>query len=1010
MARSAGGQGGEELEEGKARQWGRAVAALVLILLANSAYLVVVRRLPGPPRTELAAGAFLANVFLHLVVGLLVVIPARLLLRAYLGGPKRELPERVSGGIALISLTVALGSGIYLFIVGNTRTQAPFMAAHSWGAGLAVLSSAVYLALRARRADAAQFDHLAWRIARPVAPVALLAPMVVLGVLTAISAPANTVRNPPVPPMAPEYEGGGPTGSMFWPSSAQSVGNRFFPPEYFIDSKTCGEAGCHPGIYKQWNESAHHFSSFNNQWYRKSVEYMQEVVGTRSSKWCGGCHDMGILLTEKPGTGKPRMDFPIKDQIWPPEKFPEAHAGIGCAACHSVVHVNSTMGQADYTMDYPPMHRYIINKNPFVKSFLKFLTTRAPEPHKKTFLKPFHRDSTPDFCSACHKVHLDKPVNHYRWFRGFDEYDAWQQSGVSGYGARSFYYPMDEHGQPAFKKCVGCHMPLVASSDAGNIDGFVHSHRFPAANTALPFVNKHPDQMAAVQKLLQDKALSIDIFALRRQTGGARPTLTAATATAGRAKMPEAPRAASLMGDQDVGDSIAAAAAPSGPETVVAPITMAVLKPGEEVLVDVVARTRKVGHAFPGGTFDAFDVWTELKAVDDRGKVIFWSGKLESPDGPVDRGAHFYRAMLLDAHSNPINKRNAWSARDRLYAHLIPPGAADTIHYRLRIPKDCGAKLTLTAKLNYRKFSWSNTQFAFAGRPAMPGNPSYGKDGVLPGVGLGLNKTTGLVTADHDDRPMKYDQDLSRVSAPDKVIPKLPITVVAQATVTLPVGGKPLPPAEAPDPKKLRERWNDYGIGLLLQGDFKRATRAFRQVTRVAPGWPEGWVNVGRVRLQEGSLQEAREAFEKGLKLYDAQPTPMTPFQRARTQFFYAQTMRRLGEYDRATELLEQVLQVFPKDRNVHNELGQIRFRESRFDEAIQQFQHTLAIDPEDLTANYQLMLCYRGMGDLKRAKQHERLYFRFKADETTTYIRGPYERAHPEDNNEAQAVHEHTG
>jgi hypothetical protein len=39
-----------------------------------------------------------------------------------------------------------------------------------------------------------------------------------------------------------------------------------------------------------------------------------------------------------------------------------------------------------------------------------------------------------------------------------------------------------------------------------------------------------------------------------------------------------------------------------------------------------------------------------------------------------------------------------------------------------------------------------------------------------------------------------------------------------------------------------------------------------------------------------------------------------------------------------------------------------------------------------------------------------ERLYYRFKADETSTYIRGPYERAHPEDNNEAQAVHEHEG
>jgi tetratricopeptide (TPR) repeat protein len=721
---------------------------------------------------------------------------------------------------------------------------------------------------------------------------------------------------------------------------------------------------------------------------------------------------MGILLTEKPGTGKPRMDFPIKDQIWPPERFPEAHAGIGCAACHSVVHVKSTMGQGDYTMDYPPMHRYIIAASPWQKSFLNFLTRRAPEPHKKTFLKPFHREATANFCSSCHKVHLDKPVNHYRWLRGFNEYDAWQQSGVSGFGARSFYYPVDDKGQPAFKKCVDCHMPKIKSQDAGNIDGEVHSHRFPAANTALPFVNKHPDQMAAVQKMLQDKAVTVDIFALRRTLGAPASAPHAQDGGPPRSRRADSaqPQAASLMGESEVGDTIAAAAAPSGPETVVAPITGAVLKPGEDVLVDVVVRTRKMGHAFPGGTFDAFDVWVELKAVDDRGKVIFWNGNLESPDGPVDRRAHFYRALLLDAHSNPINKRNAWSARDRLYARLIPPGAADTIHYRLRVPKDCGPHLTLTAKVNYRKFSWWNTQFAFAGRPKMPGKPEYGKAGVLPDVGVDKDRTAGPVTVHYDDRPMKFDQDLERVSAPDKVIPKLPITALAQAQVTLPVGGKPIPPATPPDPKILRERWNDYGIGFLLQGDFRRATRAFQQVATLAPQWPEGWVNIGRVRLQEGSLDEAKAAFEKALALYNAAPTPMTPYLKARTQFFYAQTMRRLGQYDQATELLDQVLQIFPRDRNVRNELGQIRFRQARFTEAITQFEQALSIDPEDLTAHYQLMLCYRGKGDEQKAQQHQSLYYRFKADETSTYIRGPYERAHPDDNNEAQPVHEHAG
>ena len=103
------------------------------------------------------------------------------------------------------------------------------------------------------------------------------------------------------------------------------------------------------------------------------------------------------------------------------------------------------------------------------------------------FLKPFMRDQTAEFCSSCHKVHLDVPVNHYRWIRGFNEYDNWQASGVSGQGARSFYYP------PKPQQCADCHMPLESSKDQGNINGFVHSHRFPAANTAVPTANEDPD-------------------------------------------------------------------------------------------------------------------------------------------------------------------------------------------------------------------------------------------------------------------------------------------------------------------------------------------------------------------------------------------------------------------------------------------------------------------------------------------------------------------------------------
>ena len=63
----------------------------------------------------------------------------------------------------------------------------------------------------------------------------------------------------------------------------------------------------------------------------------------------------------------------------------------------------------------------------------------------------------------------------------------------------------------------------------------------------------------------------------------------------------------------------------------------------------MVVRTRKVGHFFPSGTVDAFDIWVEFEALDAAGRRIFWSGQVQDGHGPVDPGAHFYRAVQVDA-------------------------------------------------------------------------------------------------------------------------------------------------------------------------------------------------------------------------------------------------------------------------------------------------------------------------------------------------------------------------
>ncbi|MGA9710892.1 MAG: multiheme c-type cytochrome, partial [Candidatus Sulfotelmatobacter sp.] len=269
------------------------------------------------------------------------------------------------------------------------------------------------------------------------AATATLRTAICLVVIAAIGYSANYLRdgwqtrariqNPTMPPDNMNGEGDGPEGPFF-PSSAQVYGNQKIPSKFFMESDSCKR--CHEDIYNQWFSSAHHFSSLINQWYRKSIEYMQDTIGTKPSKWCGGCHDPALLYSGL-------MDTPVKQIV----HRPESQAGLGCMMCHSIARVKSTMGQGDFYLEYPKLHELAATKNPVARALHDFLIRLNPEPHRRVFLKPFMRTQTAEFCSTCHKVHLDVPVNHYRWVRGFNEYDNWQASGVSGQGARSFYYP-----------------------------------------------------------------------------------------------------------------------------------------------------------------------------------------------------------------------------------------------------------------------------------------------------------------------------------------------------------------------------------------------------------------------------------------------------------------------------------------------------------------------------------------------------------------------------------------
>jgi tetratricopeptide (TPR) repeat protein len=218
-----------------------------------------------------------------------------------------------------------------------------------------------------------------------------------------------------------------------------------------------------------------------------------------------------------------------------------------------------------------------------------------------------------------------------------------------------------------------------------------------------------------------------------------------------------------------------------------------------------------------------------------------------------------------------------------------------------------------------------------------------------------------------------------------------------------PIEGLGASPTNEPSKVVPWQRWNDYGIGLLLEGDkgsekgeLIQAAQAFAEVEKL--GRPDGPLNLARVYLKEGRLDEAVTALQRA-----AQANPPAP--RWTVAWLNGVANKQNGYLDKAISEFRSILEDrypeldrrsfdFSKDYEVINELGQTLFerakqeradpaRQQKFlQEAAEQFKRTLALDSENLTAHYNLALIHSQLGDEKLAAEHRRLHERFRPDD----------------------------
>jgi tetratricopeptide (TPR) repeat protein len=425
----------------------------------------------------------------------------------------------------------------------------------------------------------------------------------------------------------------------FAPGNATTTTGTFIPGEMFVPAKRCGN--CHTDAHAQWRQSAHG-NAFREPFYQKNVKDLQTQKGIEFTRHCESCHNPAALFTGAL-TKNSHVKRPFDDD------------GVSCIACHSIQSVNGR-GVGGYVMGEPAL---LVKEDG--TRLLSGVTDQQilddiPS-HRRAMMRPLLKQ--PEFCGACHKSQVPRELNDYKFLRAFMVSDELQQSSFSKESPHPFYVRDKE-------TCNSCHMKREPAPlfDVSAKKGTLASHRWAAANTAIPAYYKWPEQLEAVTKSIEDDKLGIDIFAIRRKPSGVSP------------------------------------------EEFIAPVNHSnfAIGAGDRITAEVVITNKNIGHSFPPELRDFYEAFIEFTVTDDAGKALYRSGFIK-PDGYLDESAHNYKTYLVKADGSYNDKHHIWRTRIFAQNNQINSGRSDLARYQFHVPAGITGALHLTARARYRRFT-----------------------------------------------------------------------------------------------------------------------------------------------------------------------------------------------------------------------------------------------------------------------------------------------------------------
>ena len=431
--------------------------------------------------------------------------------------------------------------------------------------------------------------------------------------------------------------------------------------------------------------------------------------------------------------------------------------GITCSVCHSIQKVD-TRGTGSYVLAQPavmvdekdqPIYGEISDKE--ILSHL--------DRHSKAMMKDFYKTS--EFCSVCHKAALPKQLNDYKWQRAIFLYDEWQLSSFAKQSPLPFYV------KDQVSTCQTCHMTReeLTTSDSGAKEGKLASHRWLGANTIIPKFYNYDAQMEKTVAFLRNAVFNVDIFGLERNGG----------------KM-IAPLGSNAF-DVAAGDTLTAS---------------------------IIIQNKGIAHSHVPEQRDMYESWVEFEAKDASGRMLMHSGAMQ-PNNELDPQAHSFTNRLINAKGELNDLHQVWNNRVLAYNNTIASGRSQIVRYQFKVPEGAQSPITITAKVNYRRFDQHFMDFGM------------GKHYVMP------------------------------------------VVEMVARTRTLTLGNNPA----AVDPQDNKEwmRWNNYGIAMLDAQQYGESAAAFERVAQMRPDYADAFTNIAIANFQWQRYDVSRINLNKALEL-----------------------------------------------------------------------------------------------------------------------------------------------